>query len=335
MIEGIVWALFAGLMLGIYALPEKFTKEFEFENTWGLFFAIGTFVVPNIVAFTMVDGFGVVLSSIPSGILAGMVISSLLWGIGVMMWGKAINHIGLSLGFSIFIGTIILVGSLIPFAVDGLPETNIFVTVLIGIVVVLIGVIANGRAGILREKEENNNNSEGSRSMSKGIIISVVGGLLATGFNYANTVGGTAIHAACQAQGNPEWVTAIAIMYVIYVSGGIAIAVYFIAQLTKKGLWSKFKTPHFGRNLALTSTMGVLNFTASAAFAYAAFALGSIGGTVGYAIFNTVSVAVAIVSGIITKEWVSASNKTKTLLYFGLFFMIVGVIILAMGKNMA
>ena len=51
MIQGILLAIVAGLMLGLYALPEKFTKDFEFENTWGLFFAINTFVIPNIAAF--------------------------------------------------------------------------------------------------------------------------------------------------------------------------------------------------------------------------------------------------------------------------------------------
>ena len=40
MIEGIIWAVAAGVMLGLYALPEKYTREFEYENTWGLFFLI-------------------------------------------------------------------------------------------------------------------------------------------------------------------------------------------------------------------------------------------------------------------------------------------------------
>ena len=38
MTEGVLWAIFAGLMLGLYALPEKFTKDFKYENTWSLFF---------------------------------------------------------------------------------------------------------------------------------------------------------------------------------------------------------------------------------------------------------------------------------------------------------
>lgn len=125
MLIGILWAIFAGITLGLYALPEKFTKEFEFENTWGLFFAINMYVVPIAACLIFVNGFTEILSAIPATVLLGMSIAGFLWGIGVMMWGKAINYIGLSLGFSIFIGTVILVGSLIPFGVNGLPKGEV------------------------------------------------------------------------------------------------------------------------------------------------------------------------------------------------------------------
>lgn len=333
MLIGVIWALAAGLMLGLYALPEKFTKDFEFENTWSLFFAIGTFVVPNIAVFLLVDGFGEILSAIPMAVLAGMVISSLLWGIGVMMWGKAINYIGLSLGFSLFIGTIILVGSLLPFAVTGLPSTNVLTTILAGIFIVLIGVMANGKAGLIRSKDDNAAGAEGG-SMTTGILIAVFGGLLATGFSYANAVGRPVIHETSVAIGNPEWVTSVVVMYLIYMSGGLAIAVYFIGQLSKKNLWSKFKTPHLGRNTILTTIMAIFNFSASVAFAYAAFQLGEQGNTVGYAIFNTTSVMVAIVSGLITKEWATASKAAKSYLYIGLAGMVLGVVVVAFGNSL-
>ncbi len=339
MITGVLFAVIAGLLLGLYALPEKFTKDFEFENTWSMFFAINTFVVPNIAAFLLIDGFADVLGAIPSNVLIGMIVSSVLWGIGAMMWGKAINYIGLSLGFSIFIGTIILVGSLLPFFQTGLPATNVFVTILAGLFVVLIGVMANGRAGILRQKEEDNSAAEAgdkkSGSMITGILIAVVGGLLATGFSFANSYGAKIIDEASQAQGNEAWKSAIAVMYVIYMAGGVAIAAYFAQQLTAKKLWGKFKTPNLGKNIALTTVMGVFNFAASVVFAYAAFKLGEIGNSVGYAIFNTACVVTAIFSGLITKEWVKASSKAKNSLYIGLSCMVIGIIIIAYSNTLA
>jgi L-rhamnose-H+ transport protein len=265
-----------------------------------------------------------------------MSVAALAWGIGVMLWGKAINYIGLSLGFSIFIGTVILVGSLLPFLVDGLPPTNAFLTILAGLVVVLIGIIANGRAGMTRQKDEQEalETSNTQTAMSTGILIAVGGGLLATGFSYANAAGRPAIHAASQEMGNPEWVTAVVVMFVIYVAGALFVMPYFLYQLNKKGFWSKFKTPAFSKNLLLTSLMAILNFAASVTFAYAAYQLGKAGNTVGYAIFNTVCVAVAILTGLFTGEWLKASSKAKNFLYIGLAAMVLGVVIIALGNGM-
>lgn len=331
MLTGILFALFAGLTLGLYALPEKFTKEFEFENTWGLFFAINMLVVPPLAALVFVNGLVEIISSIPSNALWGMAIGGLLWGIGVMMWGKAINYVGLSLGFSIFIGTVILVGSLIPFAINGLPENTVFFTILAGILVVLLGVILNGKAGMLREKGET---SGGTKNMFAGISIAVIGGLLATGFSYANAVGGTAISAASEDQGNASWVASVVIMLIIYLAGALFVIPYFVLQLSKKNLWGKFSTKHLGNNFIMATIMAVLNFVAGVAFAYSAYLLGKLGGTIGYAIYNALSVAVAIVSGLVTGEWLSASGKAKSYLYAGLVAMIIGVVLIAFGNSL-
>ena len=53
MITGIIWAVIAGVMLGLYALPEKFTKDFSFENTWGMMFFINLIIVPLIAGFAL------------------------------------------------------------------------------------------------------------------------------------------------------------------------------------------------------------------------------------------------------------------------------------------
>lgn len=344
MVEGIAWALVAGVMLGLYALPEKFTKGFKEENTWGLFFMLTMFAVPLIATFAMMKGVGEIYGTeAVKEILPQMVVSSVLWGIGVMMWGKAIHHIGVSLGFSIFIGTVILVGSLLPFYQDGLPPQKALLAILAGLACVLLGIVANGKAGIQREKDEAENKTEehsededhGKQSVSTGITIAVVGGLLATGFSFANAVGRPPLHSASVAQGNADWITALAVMLPIFLSGGVIMAGYFGWQLTSKNSWGSFKTPSFGKNFVLILIMAVFHYAASAVFAYAAFKLGPVGNTVGYAIFNATCVVTAIVSGIVTGEWARASEKAKKLLYLGLAGMVVGIVIISLGNKYA
>jgi L-rhamnose-H+ transport protein len=100
-------------------------------------------------------------------------------------------------------------------------------------------------------------------------------------------------------------------------------------------LWGSFKVVGVGKNISLTGLMAILNFTASILFAYSAFVLGKAGGTIGYAIFNTMSVVVAVVGGILTKEWISAKPAAKSSLYIGLVSMIIGVVIIAIGNSLA
>ena len=337
MTEGVLLAIFAGLMLGLYALPEKFTKGFKYENTWSLFFLLTMFVVPIIASITLIKGFGDIFSNMPTDIWIKMGLTSFLWGVGVMMWSKAINHIGLSLGFSLFIGTIILVGSVLPFIEDGLPPANKLTYIMLGLFVVLIGIFANGKAGFIREKVENQDgdNTDQKGSMATGILIAVIGGLLATGFSYANAAGRPYLHEASQAAGNAEWITAVAVMFPIFISGGIVMTAYFLWQLSTKKAWVAFKTPAFGKNFILILIMAFFHYAASALFAYAAYKLGASGNTVGYAIFNTSCVVTAILSGIVTKEWIKASSKARKFLYFGLSCMVIGIIIVSYSNGIA
>lgn len=329
-ILGIGFTLSAGLMLGLYALPQKYTVDFQESNIWGLFFLLAMVVVPLASSFTIIQGAGAIFADfMVSEYFYPLALASFLWGVGMVMWGKAIHHIGLSLGFSIFIGTAILVGSLIGLFVGGLPETSKLVLMLVGLSFVLVGIFANGKAGMLREVSGDNDTAGDSSSMAKGIAIAVTGGVLVAGFNYANTVGTPFLKAATVAQGNPEWMGALSVMTMIYLSGAIVTIVYFGWQLTVNKEWSAFKTPALSKNTGLILIMALFNFGASALFAYGAMKLGAEGGSMGYAIFNTVSVVTATVMGIVTGEWKNAQAKAKTALNLGLASMVVGILVIA------
>ncbi|WP_347840480.1 L-rhamnose/proton symporter RhaT [uncultured Draconibacterium sp.] len=331
---GILFAVFAGVMLGFWAVPGKFVKNYEFENAWGVCYLFMLWIIPVILGFSLIDNFAQVLSDVGGAVLLKMLIPSFLWGVGMLLWGKAINHIGLSLGFSIFIGTIVFIGSLLPFFIYGLPATNVLLTLLLGILVILLGIVMNGRAGILREGNKSGEKAAGG-SMMTGIIIAVVGGLLCTGFNIANEFGKEAIAVAVEKNGNESWLTSVASMFIVYVSGGLFVIPYFLIQITRKKMWAAFRVVEAGKNVSLAGLMAALNFTASILFAYSAFVLGNAGGTIGYAIFNTMSVVVAVVGGIVTKEWATARQQAKSALYIGLAAMIIGVVIIAIGNGLA
>jgi len=344
MLIGILSALLAGAMLGLYALPGKYVKDFQEENKWSLFFLLTMFVVPLILTFSMMKGALTIYGGLDGNILMTMVVSSFLWGVGVMMWGKAIDHIGLSLGFSLFIGTVILVGSTLPLGIslyygEPLPAIPVLALILIGLAIVLFGVLFNGKAGLAREKDEaaaaEDSDAPKKKSYATGIAIAVIGGLLATGFNVAFTVGGGPLKELVVANGNPEWMTAMAVMLPVFLSGGVVMTLYFAWQLTQKKAWGSFSTSALIVNVILIAIMAFFHYAASAMYAFAANALGANGPIVVYAIFNTTCLVIAVVSGILTGEWAKASQGAKGLLYKGLACMVVGVLVLTGSQYLA
>ena len=83
MTEGIIWALISGLMLGLYALPSKFTKGFKEEKIWGLFFMLTMFAVPLLATATLLKGTGQIYADPDvKKVLPIMIISAVLWGTG-------------------------------------------------------------------------------------------------------------------------------------------------------------------------------------------------------------------------------------------------------------
>ena len=337
MIEGVIWALVAGVMLGLYALPEKYVKDYKYENTWGLFFLIALVLLPLMSAVMLVDNIGYIISSIDNKTLISMALLSIVWGVGVQLWSKAIDYIGVSLGFSIFIGSVIIVGSLLPFLYDGLPEGNVLFYIIIGLLIILIGVFCKGFAGILREGKIEQGNasfeSEKSSKMIKGIAIAFFGGIMATGFSLANTMGIGQISKLSLEAGNPEWSSAVVVMIIIYMCGAIYVVPYFTYHLFKNNSWHYFATPKLLPNLGLITVMGVFNFAASVIFAYAAYNLGEAGNSVGYAIYNTASVVFAVVGGLLAKEWVGAPQKSRYLLHTALGCMVIGVLLIAYSNG--
>ncbi len=337
MIEGILWAVGAGVMLGLYALPEKYVKGYKYENTWGLFFLLALIVLPIISAFTLIDNFGAIIASLDSTIILYMALLSILWGLGVQLWSKAIDYIGMSLGFSIFIGAVIMVGSILPFIVDGVPAHDALIDIILGLAIILVGILLNGFAGVLRNKSEEGSSAAAATTASNkvltGIGIALFGGLMATGFSLANAVGVKPITEAVVAQGNADWTSSIVVMIIIYLSGALYVIPYFAYQLCKNKSWGNFTLTSLKSNLGLIFIMALFNFAASVVFAYAAFNLGSAGNSVGYAVYNTASVLLAVLGGLFAKEWANAPQKARLMLYLALACMVGGVLLIAIGNS--
>lgn len=197
MIIGIAWALLGGFFLGTFALPSKYIKNYAWENTWGSFFFIGMLIVPVGFAALTVNDLWATFGEVEPLTIFWVMALSFLWGCGFCCWGYGLSMVGLSLGYALTMGTMALVGSMLPFflgSLDKLPTPG-GITIVVGILVCILGVALNGFAGIQREKSQLGCQTEGEpkkKNMLAGLLVCVLAGVLSSGLNVAFHVGSNA-----------------------------------------------------------------------------------------------------------------------------------------------
>ncbi|HEX6179676.1 MAG TPA: L-rhamnose/proton symporter RhaT, partial [Chitinophagaceae bacterium] len=98
----------------------------------------------------------------------------LLWGIGGLTYGLGVRYLGVSLGSSIILGLCMVFGSLVPSlyyefvpaagkdTISLIVGSNWGLTVLLGLVVCIIGIVLCGKAGMMKEKEIKAGEREGN-----------------------------------------------------------------------------------------------------------------------------------------------------------------------------
>ncbi len=344
MLTGILFALLSAVLLGVYALPSKYTKGFAWENTWGGFFFFGMFVIPIIVTFSLVNDIWAIYAQIPSWVFIAMFALSFCWGIGNILWGFSIDSIGMALAFSLFLGVITSIDTILPLILvpegqESVIGTKVGNIMLFGIATIVSGIALNGYAGILRDKSKGADvdNKKDTKTIRRGILFCVLGALCATGFNLSYHIGNNLgkIGSVAELQfGNEPWIARLAVLLPIFMGATISTMIFFSYKLTKNKTWGNYSKVGVITAIVLVILMAVFHDAALVIYGLAAYHLGELGTSVGFAILETGAIMVATVNGILTKEWTGASKKSKLLLGVSLVILIIGVLIIANGNYM-
>ncbi len=336
---GIIWAFVAAIFLGVFALPSKYVKNYEWENTWGAFYLIGMLIIPIIAAVVSLNGLGQTYAAIPPYLIASVIALGFMWGCGNICWGWGIATIGMSLGFSVLIGTVILSGSILPFFLGNADKVFTLpgLVIIAGIMICVLGVAVNGLAGLFREKEQTRDQETEKKPMLKGLVICFVGGLLAAGCNLAFHVGGNVagIDAISREQfSNPPYLAGLSVWMLVFIGGSISTCSFAVYLLTRNKTWRKFAVKKSGRNILMASLMGLSHFACLFCYGLSAWKLGSLGTSVGFAIFEAFSIIVANGLGLFTGEWEGAGRKSINAMATGLTVLVFGIIVISIGNAM-
>lgn len=323
----------------LFALPSKFAgKDTPWEKLWGFFFLFVSFTLPPLCLF-FVDGAWETWRAAGLVILYPLLFGA-LWGSGSAAAATAYKLIGISLGFAIMPGIQVVLGPLVPLFVQH-PErvaTLGGMTVILGIIISLLGVIACGRAGILRSrgsKEADEKTEEASRNrtaMVKGLLVCFLGGVLCSCLNFAFSFGQPILDMAIDTHNNTPAAATITVWVPALFGGGVAACSYCIYLLTKNKTWASLKSPDTPRILFLALSMALLHNGCLFFYGLGAQYLGELGTSVGFALLFCGMLLVGNIAGFTTGEWKGAPANSRRMIMNGLTGLILGICILAVAN---
>ena len=230
--EGILLLLCAGVMNASFTLPMKLTRKWAWENTWAAWSGWALLVMPIAAAFCTVPQLGRVYAEAGGANLTMVAFCGLGWGIAQVLFGIAVDMIGIALAFSIVLGLSAAMGSLIPLV--QLHRDRIFspagLAILLGIALVLAGVAICAVAGRAREKVS----AAAARrtSASAGLACAVLSGIGAAAMNFGVAFGRPLIDAAAAAGASEAWRTN-AVWAPLLAAGAIPNLLYCVHLLRK------------------------------------------------------------------------------------------------------
>ena len=336
---GLLLLVLAGIAGGSVGLPTKFSRQFAWENTWGTFWFFAQVAIPVLCIPLLVPDILGVWSAAGMASIAIPLGFGMLWGVGCITYGAAIHLVGLSLGISVIMGTVLSVGSLLPLATlhpEKIPTRGGCMT-LAGIVTALVGSILAGRAAALKERERTQPESpglaRGTRSWIWGLCLAALSGLTSCCLNFGFAFS-TRISDLAAEMGTPAWAAGMAIWLLVFLGGFVVCGAFSAAMLTRNRTWSRFREQGAGRDLLWGISMGVLHFAGVGLYGIGAYHIGVLGTSLGFAAFTSVTIIVSNSLGFLTGEWRGAGRRSTRVIVSAIFLLVLSVCLLAVGQAM-
>jgi L-rhamnose-H+ transport protein len=321
-------------------LPNTQTRKWSWGTFWLAQALFAWVIMPLIVGWLTVPGFFVILYHAPSKPFWMAFLLGAAYGFGGMSFGKAINHIGYSLTYTLAIGISAVLGTIFPLLIFGglgsffsKPGGTIVLT---GMILSVLGVILCGWGGFKKENDLKALAGEKTNfNMTVGLLLTLVAGVLSGVFNLSLEYGQpiadiAAKNGAGNFEGNAKMIISTSGCFVVNL-------IWFIIAGIRNGTLNEFipKIGLSGKEIfhnwlwsAMAGTLWCLQFffyglghVKMGNFQFASWVL-----------HMSMLIFFSYIVGLLMKEWKSVKPMTYLVLIIGLLTLITSFCITSYGS---
>ena len=323
--------------------PQKQVKRWSWQTYWLTQASFCWFLLPIIGAMITIPQLGAVLREAPRDAMLNSFLLGALYGIGGTAFGVSIRYIGFSLTYSIAVGLSAVLGTLIPPIVRGTLGVTLSKPgaewVAAGIIIGTIGIALTGAAGRMKERDLEANTAKGEFSLAKGLMLSLLAGVLSAVYGFSLEAGEPIADVATR-HGAGVWRGNV--VYIFSNTGAfVTTAIYcFYLHARHRTLGELVELPAGPEKASLP-----LNFLMAAItglFWYGQFFFYNLGHVrmgeykfISWALHMIMLVLFSNVVGMVLREWRRSRRITRTMVGFALLVLIAAVLALTYGNYIA
>lgn len=335
-VAGTLVFLLGGVAAAVYLLPFRGIRGWAYETGWLVSVFVGWLVFPLVFdAFAVPDFWGVIASASPLTLLRSFGFG-VLWGVGALCWALMVRYLGIGLGLGIGAGLCAATGTLLPKICTGhaaeLTATPSARIVLCGVAIALLGIVAVGLAGRLKEGEMSDADKKravAEFNFRKGLVTAVIAGVASAGINFGLQGAPELEEAALAAGSSPTWAGMPVLTVVLW--GGLATQfAWALAQHRKNGSFGDYLANPRPLNYLLSASVGIVGVM-QFVFQKAGEPLMGDFRYVSFAVLMSSAVFFSAILGVFLGEWKGTSARTKALLSSGIVVLAAGFCVMAVG----
>lgn len=327
-VSGLLLLVFAGAMNASFTMPMKFTRRWAWENTWLAWTIFALLLLPVVVTSATVPELGAVYRSTDTRILLEVIGFGTGWGVAQVLFGLAVDAIGIALSFSLVLGTAAAVGTLVPLLRLHPERLNspAGLGVLAGVALVLVGVAVCAVAGRMREKAVNTG-AHRKTNVTLGLALAILAGCGGSFVNFGLAFG-TPLVASAAAHGAAPLNASNAVWLPLMMAGAAPNLLYCLWLLVSNRTGSRFSDGGAG-HWALAFVMGFFWFASTLLYGVSTVKLGAWGPILGWPVYMSLIVIVASLLGMLLGEWKNSGSRSLRVQWLGVVLLIAAVFILA------
>jgi len=328
------WAgiVLAGMLNGSFAVPIKTARAWRFEHIWMLFSLLAMAAIPWAGVVTFVPRVGQILAAVPGSGWLSLIALGLLWGVASLLYGVAVDLLGIALGFAIQLGLSVVLGALLPMLWAGALSlrTGRDALFLGGLGLMVMGVILCAQAGGAKSSAPG---ATGAR-FRKGLIIAIVGGIGAPLLNFGIQYGISLLRMAGQIPAEARFSVNTSVAWAVFLSAAaFTQAGYCLMKILRTKTGAAFRAAGSGRDAGLVAIMSLVWAASVCFYGVSVVRLGNLGPSFGWPVFIALIILTSNAWGVALGEWKQAPAAAFRRMLAGSAVLVLAAFVIGQGSS--